>query len=717
MLWHGRMGKILSFPPRVIWRKVCNKIKSSIKRGTGRLYARRLRTGISDATFLRALDNRFSTTQDFLDHLKTEVTPRFFLDATLCQSFVATMEKTCPGVTAFAISAADRVCEHVFDLLGSGPTYLGDEIDWHIDFKTGHRFEPQRYYADIRPAYYPGGYDIKVPWELSRCQHFAWLGQAYLFTEDEKYAREFVMQVRDWVTRNPWPWGVNWACTMDVAIRAVNWLWGYHFFQDSPSLSDEFRLIFYKSLLVHGRHIFRNLENQGDFTGNHYLSDLVGLLYLGILCPEFKEARRWREFGLQELEQEMFKQVYPDGVDFEASTSYHRLVTELFLSATILAQLNGHTFSPAYMERLEKMVEFVMYITKPDGTSPLIGDNDNGRLHRLKVWDPPEREWVDYRYLLAIGAVLFEREDFAQAAGDQWEEAIWLLGDKVVAFMQCVGSRNLSPLCLESRAFPDAGLYVMRHKDAYLAVSAGPVGQNGNGGHAHNDALSFELFVNGQTYIMDPGMYVYTADYQARNQFRSTAFHNTVLVDGQEQNPLSTAQRDIFRLPDATHSQVTRWINKNEYTLFAGEHRGYARLRFAIIHRRIVYFDKLSSIWIIHDLLSGQVYPQATTYFHFAPGLSVQWVTESDEKQYLQVVRDENKICVAVLGSHSPVPVISTSVVSPGYGKQESAQVAKWAWDEESQELLLAITTSLDEAEQVATACHRYYEAYQYVEM
>jgi hypothetical protein len=364
----------------------------------------------------------------FLDHLTIREEPLFFLEPTCRHEFVDAMCEVCPEAESLIIAAADRVCDHVFDLLGSGPTHLGEQIDWHVDFKTGHRFDPDKYYADVRPAPYPGGYDIKVPWELSRCQHFAWLGQAYWFTEDEKYAQEFVDQILDWIEKNPPQFGVSWACTMDVAIRAVNWLWGYYFFKDSPSLDDDFLLAFFKSLLGHGRHIFSNLENQGDFTGNHYLSNLVGLIYLGILCPEFKEARRWREFGLRELEKEMFKQVYPDGVDFEASTSYHRLVTEMFLSAVILARLNGHEFSQPFMERLEKMVEFVMYITKPDGTVPLIGDNDNGRLHRLKVWDPPEREWVDFRYLLAIGTVLFEREDFALAAGDQWVEAICLLG-------------------------------------------------------------------------------------------------------------------------------------------------------------------------------------------------------------------------------------------------------------------------------------------------
>lgn len=435
MPWHRYIKQMLFSSWLVLWRRVCGKIKNYMKYFENIFYVYSVGVDISDVALLRALNNRFPTVQDFLDHLTTKEDHCFFLEPSCRWEFMETIRTVCPNVESLTISAADRTCAHFFDLLGSGLVPLGDKMDWHMDFKTGYRFDQHRYYAHVRPASYPGGYDIKVPWELSRCQHFVWLGQAYWFTRDEKYAREFVGQVEDWIVSNPWPWGVNWTCTMDVAIRVVNWLWGYHFFRESPSLADAFRLTFYKSLIVHGRHIWHNLENQGDFTSNHYLADLLGLIYLGILCSEFKEAQRWREFGLQELEQEMSRQVYPDGVNFEASTAYHRLTTELFLSATILARCNGYNFSPGYMERLEKMMEFVMCLTKPDGTVPLIGDNDNGRLHRLKVWDPPEREWVDYRYLLAIGAVLFKRRDFAQAAVGQWEEAFWLWNTQYTSLM------------------------------------------------------------------------------------------------------------------------------------------------------------------------------------------------------------------------------------------------------------------------------------------
>jgi len=603
MSWRRYVAQVRSLPPRVTWRKARRKVRNSLERNVGRLRARLLGTDISDGDFLRALSGRFPTSQVFLDHLTARKEPRFFLDPSRRREFVEAVRDCCPDAETQTIAAADRVCNHIFDLLGSGPVSMGERIDWHVDFKTGHRFTPDKYYADVRPAPYPGGYDIKVPWELSRCQHFAWLGQAYWFTGDEKYAREFIAQVLDWIEQNLPQFGINWACTMDVAIRAINWLWGYHFFKNSPSLTDEFLVSFLKSLLAHGRHIIRNLEKEGDFVNNHYLSDLVGLIYLGILCPEFKESAKWREVGLRELWREMFKQVYPDGVDFEASIAYHRLAVELFLSPVVLCHLNGISVPDKVLARLEKMLEFVMFYTKPDGTVPLIGDNDNGRLHRLKVQEKPEREWIDHRYLLAIGAVLFERCDFAQAAGDQWEEAFWLLGGRTVACQEAFAQKELPPLQLGSRAFADGGLYIMRCDDLYMIVDAGSIGQNGIGGHAHNDTLSFELYAKGRTWIVDPGTYVYTTDYEMRNLFRSTTYHNTVVVDGQEQNRFDNW--NLFRLEGDARPRVLRWETTEEYDLFVGEHTGYERLADPAIYRRVVYLDKREGLWILRDVVSS----------------------------------------------------------------------------------------------------------------
>jgi hypothetical protein len=579
-------------------------------------------TVISDKRLYKSLHSGFSSKADFLQSFKEQRSRDFFIKPQKKEEFIISLRQTCRQADSLITQAAERICEHQFDLLGSGPVNLNWPIDWHRDFKSGFRWNPKHYYADIRPAPYPGGYDLKVPWELSRCQHFVWLGQAYWLTGDEKYTREFRAEIEDWITQNRPEFGVNWACSMDIAIRAVNWLWGYAFFQSSPVLDDDFRWIFSKSLLSHGRHIIANLERTATFTGNHYLSDIVGLVYLGIRLPEFKEARLWRDFGLKELEREIVKQVLPDGGNFEASTSYHRLVTELFLSATLLARLNGYDFSQQYMKRLEQMLEYIYQITKPDGTVPIIGDQDNGRLHRLKVWETPDLEWKDFRYLLALGCVLFDRQDWGKAAGDQWEEAIWFCGKQALSAYERISRYALSPT--GSVQFKDTGIYVMRADDIYAAVDIGPVGQNGRGGHAHNDSLSFELCASGQTWIQDPGTYVYTADYEARNLFRSTAFHNTLAMPGYEQN--SSDAMNLFSLKSESTSQVLSWrAEPDSDAWLTGEVQRFKAP--TVVHRRSFHLCRENRALLLTDVVRN-AQPVCELLFHFAPGLNLELVEE-----------------------------------------------------------------------------------------
>jgi hypothetical protein len=659
-----RLKRIVEAGPKYVWAKSMTQVKVVL----GRIKAYLFGTEISDASFRRALLSNFVIKEDFQRSFKVQQSRFFFIQPQYKEEIVSSLHQTCPEAAHLIIQAADTICKHQFDLLGSGPVNLGWPIDWHCDFKTGFRWNPEQYYMDVRPAPYPGGYDLKVPWELSRCQHFMWLGQAYWLTGDEKYTQEFRAEVEDWIRQNPPEFGVNWACSMDIAIRGVNWLWGYAFCQDSPVLDDDFRITFCKSLLCHGRHIMENLERTLTFSGNHYLSNIVGLIYLGILLPEFKEAQAWRKFGLKELESEMFKQIYSDGGDFEASTNYHRLVTELFLSATLLARLNGHNFSQKFMERLEKMLDFIYHVTKPDGTFPIIGDQDNGRLHRSKVWSNPAMEWKDFRPLLAIGCVLFERFDWGKMAANQWEEAIWIFGkDTLFVYHKCsVDSRYDG----QSTGFKDTGLYIMRADDIYVAVDLGSVGQNGYGGHAHNDTLSFELFALGQNWIQDPGTYVYTSDYKARNLFRSTAFHNTLTLPNYEQNGFDAFS--LFRLRNDSVSNLLSWhVEPDSNTYLAGELHCIKRPE--IIHRRSFFLDRMERALVVTDWCNG-VGSVCRFAFHISPGLGLEII----ERPYLGMSLTNSNGEVAQVFSVSPGETkmqVSDGWVSESYGIRDMSDV------------------------------------------
>jgi hypothetical protein len=424
------------------------------------------------------------------------------------------------------VRLADEIVAHRFDLLGSGPTELGPTIDWRADFKTGRRW-PLRH-GSLLPVSYGDGSDIKVPWELSRGQHLPLLAGAHRLTGERRYLDELGSQLTDWIQANPVELGPNWACTMDVAIRAANWTAALAIAAEAAT-AEPWLTPALESLLLHGRFIRAHLEF-GPVRGNHYLSDVVGLLPVAALFSGSLEGKAWAEWAVDQLASEMEHQVRADGGAHEASIPYHRLVTELFVCGTQAADgLLPDRLPPWYHERLDLMLDFVAGYTRPDGLAPQIGDADDGRFLPLGGYGRDPR---DHRHL------------FAQAG------------------------RELSP-ATGSVAFPDSGFFVMREGDLYAIVRCGDTGRYGLGGHSHNDQLSFELSHGAESLVVDPGTYLYTPDPEARNLFRSTAFHSTLRIDGGEQNELRTD--DLFAMPDRARAELLHW----DGTTFEGRHHGF----------------------------------------------------------------------------------------------------------------------------------------------
>lgn len=512
-------------------------------------------------------------------------------------------------------SQAERILAHEFDLLGSGPTALGSEIDWHRDFKSGRRW-------DLLPAHgidyaelgEPS--DVKVPWELSRAQHFLTLGRTWVVEGDERCVRELERQLHSWIEGNPVGLGVNWACTMDVALRAVSWIWALGLVDDAPLAPDRLEEALF-SLYQHGLWIAEHLEF-GEVNGNHFLSDAVGLVACGAVFRETPDGREWLEHGTRLLEREILAQTEDDGVDIEASVPYHRLVLELFLVGARFLTAAGLEPSARYRERLRRMFAFVHAYSTPDGLSPVIGDADDGRALTLGSTDIR-----DHRYLLSTGAVLFKEAAWKGRAGRFWEDSLWLLGPGAKAVFDSLESRTEDV----SQAFPKAGFYVLRSQHQYLFVDAGPVGFRGLGGHGHNDCLAFEWHVGKRPLLTDSGAYVYTPSVEWRNRFRSTEFHNTIRVDGEEINrfpsPLS-----LWSLRDDAKPLDVRFSPGPEQDVVQAAHTGYRRLPDPVTVSRSIAFDRLRPALRLEDRAEGRGEHLVEVFFHAAPGARSEILSE-----------------------------------------------------------------------------------------
>jgi hypothetical protein len=204
------------------------------------------------------------------------------------------------------------------------------------------------------------------------------------------------------------------------------------------------------------------------------------------------------------------------------------------------------------------LLDFLAQLTRPDGTIPLFGDDDGGRLVQLDGRTPE-----DVRSLLLTGGVVCGRPDWAWLGREDPAGALWLLGPEAGAQLDTIGAVEPTG---GSRAFPDSGFYLLREgwsaHASHAVVDAGPHGVY-NAAHAHADALALLLTVRGRPLFADAGTCTYPGP--DRNTFRGPLVHNTVLVDGAGSGRPAAG----FFQWDATGRGVVRqWIADPTFDLF-----------------------------------------------------------------------------------------------------------------------------------------------------
>jgi len=572
---------------------------------------------LSDRSLLAA--TRCSSLEALVRRLRRHRRPRFFVDLDHREAFLETLGRWFPGSLEALLAQAHQVCAHRVTGFGGQVYELGETIDWHLDFASGLRWDP-RTFCSAAAAPRTDGADVKVPWEVARFQHTTCLGQAYWISRDERYALEFVRQVTGWIEANPFPLGIHWSSPMECALRLVNWLVGYHFLRRSSTLSDHFLLRMVKSILQQARHVERNLEVSVDLSrgtrvaGNHYLCNVVGLLYVGILLPELRRAGWWRHFGRTQMISEMQCQVRSDGVHGEGSLAYHRFALEVFLCGAHLCLLNRLCVPREFLARLTRMVDVLKHTVRPDGSLPQIGDNDSGRWH---VFAPARGHKA--LYLLSHTAVF---EGRGLPAGDLHEESLWLFGPE-----RCAQARSgdQGAKAVGSKGFEMGGLYVLRGGGNYALIHCPTKPALGRGAHRHNDTLSLVLTHRGKNILVDSGTYTYGGDYLARHRFRSTSAHNVVRVDGREMNPLDPSKP--FVVDQRTRGQVSAWETGEYRDVFVGQYRTPAELGLPVVVRRRLVFEQRGPRWTIVDTVMGRGTLLVESFFHLAPGLRPAAIT------------------------------------------------------------------------------------------
>jgi len=522
-------------------------------------------------------------------------------------------------------AAADRILSGTFDVLALKDAALGFPPAWNVDPKTG-TCAPLVFgkTLDYRSQRLVG--DVKYLWEVNRHLELVTLAQAWHLTREPRFADGCRRLIDSWLAECPYPFGPNWCSSLELAIRLVNWACAWQLLGADQSVlftgdgGSGFRQRWLASIYRHCHFVSGHLSRHSS-ANNHLLGEAAGLLVAALTWPLWEASTRWQGQGAAELAAQALAQNHEDGVNKEQAVWYHGAVADLLLTAGLVARANGRDPGKPYWQRLEAMLEFLASIMDAGGNVPAFGDADDGVLVR---WAPLDRAEV-FRSLLATGAVLYARADFAAKAGGFDDKSRWLLGDAAAAEFVDLAARPL-PRGRPSlpRAFPRGGYYLLGDgfdtaREVKIVADAGSLGYLSIAAHAHADALSFTLSAAGRPLLVDPGTFAYHCDPLWRRYFRGTRAHNTVCIDALDQS----LPAGSFLWLEHARATVEAFERGGARDRLVASHDGYRRLRDPVRHRRTLEYDRERFLLTVTDELACRAVHHIELNWHFAPECEV----------------------------------------------------------------------------------------------
>lgn len=650
--------------------------------------------------------------------------------------------------------SADLICEHYFDLLGSGlvkiahgEKYSGIDgklyehgkfvnllkftellnesnrieskkllhllsstynlIDWQVDFRSGYRWYDHLRHNKISYGKIDGA-DIKMPWELGRMQHLIVLAYSVVISvyENEtekknKYLLEYQNQIIDFAASNPPRYGTQWMTAMDIGIRAVNLAASFSILESSGiKFSKQFIEIFNNTVYTHYWHIIDNLEWSSSMRGNHFLSNISAVLFLSAFLPSQTEVNLNIKVFISLFEKELEYQFNKDGSNFEASVSYHKFAVEMSaLSLWSLFSLDedrlNDVFASALPSKFSKQnipINKINHFSLNEGKlilSDLIldkfykiydfmlsasysnmpfqfGDNDSGYMLKLSpifINDvlneypiPKKHFYPSVNCICPASAMLSGLLNFDINENIPRKSEIEHILTQELSEKSC-NEKNTKSI---AKRFDNFGIYICTKNDITIAVRAGGIGQNGKGGHAHNDALSFELYAKGIPLIVDPGTYLYTSNHAERNKYRSAWSHNALAINGKEPNDWYNNDKDDLFWMNGDKAKA-KAISFDE-NAFIGSHKGYGE-----IYTRSIFFEEKSISG--NDILNLPNI-EKNLLFHLAPGSAFRIISNRQAKAVCGDVS-------FVLNCDDGEIVNENYLYSPSYGIRQYASLIR----------------------------------------
>jgi hypothetical protein len=464
------------------------------------------------------------------------------------------------------------------------------------------------------------GPDIKVPWDLSRLQYLVVLGYTHQHaphtshTLRNYYVTTFINHINSWRTNNPFLRGVNWANPMEVSIRSINLLWAFYFFKNAEIIPHDFWQSYICMLYDHLVYLEHNWE-VSDRPNNHYLTDLVGYLYLCTFFRSVKKYDRKRTRIARIIFAQFDHQLLPDGTSYEGSTHYHNLITELATHTRSLCIHTNTTIPSIFEHHYQRMLQFVGDCTDQSNSLVRIGDEDGGTIMA---------------------------QELLQSSSMQ------------------------QPHATHPTQYPNFGISIITTPTVHLTFRHPTYHQRQPTGHFHNDALSFTLSLKGFPLFVDPGTYCYTAHAAWRNYFRSAAAHNTFYIT----NGIDAHNLFVLARPER---QPSSSLHNNNGVISIHDYHDLALELGLRAHRELSYSEQKKEIcmsdWFEYyqqkDTTLLNV-PIAHWSLHCAPGITIK---QQDQFTWILSTAQQTLACI----TSSLRWETKEDFFSPIYGVKESS--------------------------------------------
>ena len=514
----------------------------------------------------------------------------------------------------------------------------GQPIAWHVNPLNGRGFSRTPHWSRILGEQSYTG-DIKMAWEVGRFPHFFHLGRAAAFHPEAAadFSAATADQLLHFIDTNPVDLGVQWTSGQEVALRLLAWTFALDTFsQGNDPFSDSLRRAAAAHITASAQYIEEHIEYaMRSVYNNHLISEAFGLLLAGLLLPECASAGRWTHSGIEILNRQADRQVYPDGAYISQSHNYQRSVLHIYLSAIGLLRARGMEIPDSWIGALERSLVF-LYAQQnaSDGRLPNYGGNDGAMPLILSTC-----EYGDYRPTLQAVS-LVTRGTRLYPAGPWDEMAVWLNGADIL-------EAPLDKPARSSVSFASTGYHVLRgtrEPDGNFAMfRCGSLKDR----FSQIDMLHTDIWWRGENVLADPGTFLYNGPSEWHSHFYGTLSHNTVSVDGRDQ----MVHLRKFKTLYPTEASLLQFDDSGELAVMQGEHYGFRRYTGQCVHRRTILYDKNETWVVIDDILGEGIH-----------GVRLHWLGgdypyDTPERNRLRLFTPQGRFEIAqYMGDGQPAP-------------------------------------------------------------